>query len=237
MLKSVPNAIKSGRWTDCLYSDKAQGKPNRPPLIGVLPGEGIGPEIVNAALDVLNALSKRTNVAIEVLNDACIGRDAERAFGTSLPENVVEFCAGIFSRGGAVLHGPGGGRFVYELRRRLDLFFKITPLQSIHALPHFYLHTELPRKFRWYLPRDVGRRDNTIRPKNCVASLYLFRGSSKPFLGGFCAPCENASRRPNRCMEKVRPTVSQQPLGRLRRKSGQGPRRAAKHRRLRFNGL
>jgi 3-isopropylmalate dehydrogenase len=47
---------------------------------------------------------------------------------------VIDFCQRIFAAGGAVLCGPGGGRFVYELRAHFDLFCKLTPLQPLAVL-------------------------------------------------------------------------------------------------------
>ena len=41
----------------------------------------------------------------------------------------MNFCAGVFKLGGAILSGPGGGRYVYDLRRRFDLFCKFVPVQ------------------------------------------------------------------------------------------------------------
>jgi len=35
-----------------------------------------------------------------------------------VPEDTMEFCADVFQVGGAILSGPGGGRYVYDLRRR-----------------------------------------------------------------------------------------------------------------------
>ena len=117
------------RWTECLDVDWMQRHANFAPLVGVLPGEGIGPEVVGAALVVLDAVSKRANVAVEICEGCSIGRQAEQRFGVSLPTDVIEFCERIFARGGAVMHGPGGGRFVYDLRKHFDLYFKISPLQ------------------------------------------------------------------------------------------------------------
>ncbi|MEW5901693.1 MAG: isocitrate/isopropylmalate family dehydrogenase, partial [Acidobacteriota bacterium] len=37
-------------------------------------------------------------------------------------------------RGGALLCGPGGGRFVYDLRARFDLFCKISPVRPLASL-------------------------------------------------------------------------------------------------------
>jgi 3-isopropylmalate dehydrogenase len=44
------------------------------------------------------------------------------------------FCEEIFAAGGAVLSGPGGGRYVYDLRRRFDLFCKFVPVKSWREL-------------------------------------------------------------------------------------------------------
>jgi 3-isopropylmalate dehydrogenase len=104
------------------------------PLIGVLPGEGIGPEVVEAALEVLTRLARSGGRAVGIEFGGAIGRDAERTTGTALPLDVVRFCEHVFERGGAILNGPGGGRYVYDLRRRLDLFLKISPLQIDNGL-------------------------------------------------------------------------------------------------------
>jgi 3-isopropylmalate dehydrogenase len=63
-----------------------------------------------------------------------IGRDAELMTGRALTDEVAAFCEGVFGDGGAVLCGPGGGRFVYDLRRRFDLFCKISPLKPVGCL-------------------------------------------------------------------------------------------------------
>ena len=46
----------------------------------------------------------------------------------------MEFCADIFQVGGAILNGPGGGRYVYDLRRRFDLFCKFVPVRPMPEL-------------------------------------------------------------------------------------------------------
>ncbi|HEY9868279.1 MAG TPA: isocitrate/isopropylmalate family dehydrogenase, partial [Candidatus Obscuribacterales bacterium] len=51
-----------------------------------------------------------------------------------LSQEVTAWCQSIFDRGGAILCGPGGDRFVYDLRRRFDLFCKIVPLRHYAAL-------------------------------------------------------------------------------------------------------
>jgi 3-isopropylmalate dehydrogenase len=98
------------------------------PLIGVLEGTGIGSEVIGATLRVLAAVEQVTGVNFEIRRGSLIGEDALTHFGQWLPEEVVDFCAEVFRAGGAVLSGPGGGRYVYDLRRRFDLFAKFVPI-------------------------------------------------------------------------------------------------------------
>jgi len=117
-------------WTECLFTDRRRRNSERSLLIGILRGEGIGGEVLEGALEVLNAVTEASGLVLKTCEGGCIGREAERSLGTALAESVVEFCKDVFARGGAVVHGPGGGRFVYDLRKRLELFLKISPLHS-----------------------------------------------------------------------------------------------------------
>jgi 3-isopropylmalate dehydrogenase len=124
------------RWTECLNVHRLPRKRVAAPLvIGVLRGEGIGPEVIRASLEALDAVIPHTGLAIEICDGGRIGREAEEFFGTSLPEDVIGFCESVFARGGAILHGAGSGRFVYELRKSFDLFFKVSPLQIAYGVP------------------------------------------------------------------------------------------------------
>ncbi|MDX1529893.1 MAG: isocitrate/isopropylmalate family dehydrogenase, partial [Rhodothermales bacterium] len=103
-------------------------------LIGVLPGEGIGPEVTGAALRVLEAVSEVTGLDAEVRFGGAIGRDAEREHGRALSDGVVAFMEGVFADGGAVFAGAAGGRFVYDTRKHFDLFCKVSPIVPSPAL-------------------------------------------------------------------------------------------------------
>jgi 3-isopropylmalate dehydrogenase len=105
--------------------------PNRPApsrgadgacVLGVLEGEGVGPEVIRASLKVLAAVAATLNRKFDI-------RIAERTGAAVEPGGAAAFCARTFSEGGAVLAGPVGGRFVYDTRKRFDLFCKISPLQ------------------------------------------------------------------------------------------------------------
>ncbi|MFO0745794.1 MAG: isocitrate/isopropylmalate family dehydrogenase [Myxococcota bacterium] len=103
-------------------------------MLGVFPGEGVGPEVVRAALAVLDAVRAAVGLEVEIVEGGVIGHESESAFGQPLSEPAVALCEAVFARGGAILHGPGGGRFVYDLRRRFDLFCKLVPLRAHRAL-------------------------------------------------------------------------------------------------------
>ena len=124
------------RWRDAVCRAGRAAPAAGRALIGVLPGEGIGPEVMGATLGVLEAVRAPGGADYEIRSGGTmtIGRDAELMTGRALTEEVAAFCREIFDDGGAVLCGPGGGRFVYDLRRRFDLFCKISPLKPVACL-------------------------------------------------------------------------------------------------------
>ena len=116
------------------WETAAPCRPASGPIIGVLPGEGIGSEIMEAAVGVLRAVAARAGTELTIRQGGPIGTAAERAFGQSLTAEVADFCESVFASGGAVLCGPGGGRFVYDLRARFDLYCKLIPIRPMPAL-------------------------------------------------------------------------------------------------------
>jgi 3-isopropylmalate dehydrogenase len=122
------------RWSDAACPRRPAPGPTVRCRIGVLPGEGVGPEVVDAALRVLTALERDGGPSCEIRFGPAIGAAREAETGEALPDDVVSFCSEIFGSHGAVLAGPGGGRFVYELRRRFDLYCKVVPLRTSPVL-------------------------------------------------------------------------------------------------------
>jgi 3-isopropylmalate dehydrogenase len=107
----------------------------------VLEGDGIGPEITAATLDVLRAAADRFALRV-TFEHAAIGWAAHRAHGTTFPDAVYEKAR---SADGVVL-GPvshndyppraeGGLNPSGELRRRLDLYANIRPARSRPGFP------------------------------------------------------------------------------------------------------
>jgi 3-isopropylmalate dehydrogenase len=116
---------------DSTASAKAPGG-RRQPVLGILPGEGIGPEVVGAALRALDALESVHPIKF----DRVVGNHSASHDG-NLTNEETAFCRDIFDRGGVLFCGPRGGRFVYDLRRQFDLFCKLVPIRPLHALHNF----------------------------------------------------------------------------------------------------
>lgn len=110
--------------------------------IAVLPGDGIGPEVVEQALRVLSALGERFGHRFVTTSHA-IGGAAIDAHGTPLPDATLAACR----RAAAVLLGAVGGpkwdrpqatirpeQGLLGLRKGLGLFANLRPLRVRPAL-------------------------------------------------------------------------------------------------------
>ncbi len=109
----------------------------------VLPGDGIGPEITDATLEVLDAADRRFGLGLE-RESRPVGLAALRASGTTCPEGLLEACR----RADGILLGPldqvayppkaqGGINVSGELRIQLDLYANIRPSRSRRGLAHW----------------------------------------------------------------------------------------------------
>lgn len=103
--------------------------------IAVLPGDGIGPEIVAEAIKILSFLNTEMNLDL-VFDNALIGGAAYDAFGTPLPQQTLNLC----KHADAVLLGAVGGpkweglahairpeRGLLGVRSELGLFSNLRP--------------------------------------------------------------------------------------------------------------
>ena len=111
--------------------------------IAVLPGDGVGPEIVAEAVKVLNAVSAICAHDFEY-EERLVGGAAYDAFGDCLPDETLETC----KKSDAVLLGAVGGpkwdvlpgekrpekRALLALRKELGLFANLRPAKVWDAL-------------------------------------------------------------------------------------------------------
>jgi 3-isopropylmalate dehydrogenase len=107
--------------------------------IALLPGDGIGPEVVAEGARVLRAVADRWDHAIE-FREALIGGCALDALGTPLPAETIEICK---SADAVLLGAVGGPRWdnpdarkrpeqgLLGLRRELEVYANLRPV-TVH---------------------------------------------------------------------------------------------------------
>ncbi|MFI5183925.1 MAG: isocitrate dehydrogenase (NAD(+)) [Vicinamibacteria bacterium] len=109
--------------------------------VTLIPGDGIGPEVVSAAVRVLSA----TGIAFEWETEAA-GLGALGEHGTPLPSRTLD----SVRRNKLALKGPtetpvaGGHRSVnVELRKKLDLYANLRPVHSLPGIKSRYSDVDL----------------------------------------------------------------------------------------------
>jgi 3-isopropylmalate dehydrogenase len=117
--------------------------PESPPIrVVVLPGDGIGPEVVAAAVSVLECAASVHRLSLE-LTERPVGGAAIEAEGCPLPETTLQLCR----EADAVLFGAVGlprhdhlrgaerpGAAIHGLRQRLGLSINLRPVRAFPAL-------------------------------------------------------------------------------------------------------
>ena len=114
------------RISECMLGWKGRVGASEPVRIGVVRGQGIGPEVVAAALTVLAAVSDATRTPVEVVDGGIPW--VEGPYGYAVGDEGVQFFDAAREAAMPVLCGPVGGRFVYEVRQRWALYCKIVPV-------------------------------------------------------------------------------------------------------------
>ncbi|MEO0049076.1 MAG: hypothetical protein RL556_408 [Actinomycetota bacterium] len=103
-----------------------------PRKIAVVEGEGIGPEVIAATLEVLGSVNRVFGSEIALVHSANLV--AKDEFGLTIDPAIAKFYEAAFIEGVPVLHGPAGGRYVYDLRAKYDLAVKLTPVKPMAEL-------------------------------------------------------------------------------------------------------
>ena len=110
--------------------------------ITVLPGDGIGPEVVASAVKILQVIGKRYNHTFH-LGYAAIGGAAIDQFNNPLPDETIAMC----ENSDAVLLGAVGGpkwdnnppelrpeKGLLKIRKHFDLFANLRPVKAFPSL-------------------------------------------------------------------------------------------------------
>ncbi len=122
------------RLSESLAVPCAAFDPARVHHVGVCVGEGVGVEVVPVAMRLLGLLAGHSDRKFQLHAGGLIGLAAKAIHGTSLSGEVTGFSKELFAKGGAMFCGPGGDRFVYELRHQFNLYCKYTPLEPLAEL-------------------------------------------------------------------------------------------------------
>src|SRR4051812_49078319 len=112
-----------------------------PRTVTLIEGDGIGPEVVNATVRVLDALKLPLSY-----ERAPAGTDIINKFGTNLPRETID----AVLRNGVALKGPtgtqiGGGlpSANVGLRKALDLYIALRPVRSVPGVKTRYENIDL----------------------------------------------------------------------------------------------
>jgi len=109
----------------------------------VLPGDGIGPEITAATVEVLKVASDRFKLGL-AFEQHDVGFASLKTKGATITPELIELCRGADGMVlGPVSHSDyppraeGGINVSSELRVKLDLYANIRPSRSRDGLPHW----------------------------------------------------------------------------------------------------
>uniref|UniRef100_A0A2P1CZG5 3-isopropylmalate dehydrogenase n=1 Tax=Phormidium sp. LP904e TaxID=2027342 RepID=A0A2P1CZG5_9CYAN len=94
-------------------------------------GEGIGPEVVEASLTILQQVAKLEGFALEV-EYALLGAIALSQTGSYLPQATIELC----DRADGIVFGAVTQGGLLELRKQFDFFCNLRPIRSVNSLLH-----------------------------------------------------------------------------------------------------
>ena len=103
--------------------------------VALLPGDGIGPEVMSAAVKLMHHVAKKYNLVIET-SESLMGGCSYDAYGTPLTDETIQLC---YDSDAVLLGAVGGYKWenlehnmkpeaaLLKLRRVLDLYTNIRP--------------------------------------------------------------------------------------------------------------
>ncbi len=100
--------------------------------ISLIPGDGIGPELSEATLKVLNAVEKKFGIKLQII-ECPAGDIALETLGVALPADTVE----KIKNSHACMKGPVGesaADVIVKLRYILDLYANLRPIKTYPAV-------------------------------------------------------------------------------------------------------
>jgi len=101
--------------------------------ISLIPGDGIGPELTEATLKILDAVQQRFDIGLDIIQveagDTCFEKR-----GVALPEETIE----VIRNSHVCMKGPVGetaADVIVKLRIMFDLYANIRPIKTYPSIP------------------------------------------------------------------------------------------------------
>ena len=101
--------------------------------ISLIPGDGIGPELTEATMEILDAVQKKFEIDLDIIKVEAGDKCFEKT-GVALPEETVK----VIRNSHACMKGPVGetaADVVVKLRIMFDLFANIRPIKTYPPIP------------------------------------------------------------------------------------------------------
>ncbi|MCJ7613928.1 isocitrate/isopropylmalate dehydrogenase family protein [Candidatus Bathyarchaeota archaeon] len=101
--------------------------------ISLIPGDGIGPELSEATMEILNAVQQKFDIDLDVIPVEAGDRCYEKT-GVALPEETVE----VIRNSHACMKGPVGetaADVIVKLRIMFDLYANLRPIKTYPPIP------------------------------------------------------------------------------------------------------
>jgi len=101
--------------------------------ISLIPGDGIGPELTEATLKILNAVQQKFDISLDIIQVEAGDRCFEKT-GVALPEETIE----TIRNSHACMKGPVGetaADVIVKLRIMFDLYANIRPIKTYPPIP------------------------------------------------------------------------------------------------------
>ena len=101
--------------------------------ISLIPGDGIGPELSEATLEILNAVQQKFDINLDIIQVEAGDSTFEKT-GMALPEKTIE----VIRNSHACMKGPVGetaADVIVRLRIMFDLYANIRPIKTYPPVP------------------------------------------------------------------------------------------------------
>ena len=101
--------------------------------ISLIPGDGIGPELTDATMEILNAIQQKFDIELDIIQVEAGDRCFEKT-GVALPEETVE----VIRNSHACMKGPVGetaADVIVKLRIMFDLYANLRPIKTYPPIP------------------------------------------------------------------------------------------------------